>query len=177
MPTPTQNGNQLNPLPLTPVGKGARWLLAAWQNLLINRVNALRLRKIVFLRSDGTNVLPSIEAIITSSPQGGTIATVPPFSNSGSGENGGNLWPSVLYDHTKTYSKGQWIWVQPANTAVTTGYVDATTGILTKATPGLYRAAQAVPADNIPVFPEPNADDITDKTKVFWIFFRGKSVC
>jgi len=99
-----------------------------------------------------------------------------------------NDWPPTLYDQTKKYARGDWIWVKPSSSAVTTGIRDIVSGNIVQASPGLYRARVAiapgtvtvsgspVAAYYIPQVPEPNTDDITAST-VKWIYLRGVASC
>lgn len=97
-------------------------------------------------------------------------------------------WPPVLYDKSSGYAAGDWVWVKPDNTAVTSGAIDADTGLLSYAVPGLWRCTQSnspttivvgitpTTAYHLPQLPYPTSDDVT-ASNVYWAFISGVSAC
>lgn len=101
---------------------------------------------------------------------------------------GADKWPPVLYDKALSWSIGDWIWVKPDNDAVTAGAIDSGTGLMSYATPGLWRCTQPTspsstiigetptPSYNLPQLPYPTPDDVT-ASNVYWAFISGVSAC
>lgn len=106
----------------------------------------------------------------------------------GAGGTVNDAWPPVPYDLTQPWKKGDWIWVAEANIAVTTGGIDADTGLPSFATPGHWRcrkdtapgsvaiAGVPTPVYHLPVLPYPTPDDAT-ADNVYWVFISGKISC
>ena len=72
-------------------------------------------------------------------------------------------WPPVELDPTKAHSTGDYVYISPANTLVTSGMIDLDSDIQTFTDPGIWRAVKAVPAMSesmyhVPQLPLPGAN-------------------
>lgn len=119
------------------------------------------------------------------------------FPSSSSIKSGGWDWMYPTHkegDPTQTYSADTFMFLSANNPLVTTGLIDAVSGLNVKALPGFWQAAKNVPAQvvvagvtkwNVPVFPYPGATGTPsgsplkgdlDGGGLFWIYF-GQIVC
>ena|GEM_PF-4295908 len=98
-------------------------------------------------------------------------------------------WPPPIYDKTKYYLVGNWVWVRAADTICTAGVIDPLTGLTVKSLPGLWRCLRAsgpvvtTPPGNaagtyyrIPQTPYPTPDDPTAKN-MFWLLISPAVNC
>ena len=93
----------------------------------------------------------------------------------------------ILYDHTKSYSFQEIVYVAPDDPMVTTGVIDPDTGQTVTATPGKWVALQAVapvvnpaglPAGTyyrIPQLPIPTPGDLDNTDPDFTAFGSGEA--
>lgn len=106
----------------------------------------------------------------------------------GSGGASTETWPPVVYDKSKSWAVGAWVWVKPSDAAVIDGAIDADTGLTVYATSGHWRCRKAASpttidvggapttAYHMPILPYPNADDAT-ASNVYWVFISGQATC
>jgi len=98
-------------------------------------------------------------------------------------------WPPPIYDKTKYYLVGDWVWVRAADTICTAGVIDPLTGLTVKSLPGLWRCLQAsgpvvtTPPGNaagtyyrIPQTPYPTPDDPTAENMI-WLLISPAVNC
>ena len=104
------------------------------------------------------------------------------------------LWqqPNKELDPNVAVSKDTFVYLSPLNPLVTDGLVDLTTDELVKAIPGIWQAAQDVPAQdeddkyNVPQIPYPGAGAAPsgiplkgdlDGAEVYWILWSQAPIC
>lgn len=90
------------------------------------------------------------------------------------------------YVMTNPYPRQTWVHVSSTNVAATTGTIDPVSGLPVKSTPGWYCSAPGgvpiagtpdSPAYHIPQVPLPDASNIDDSTKNFWVIFIPEAQC
>jgi hypothetical protein len=102
------------------------------------------------------------------------------------GGGGMQLASPMEYDMTQPYPGQTWVHVGASNTAVTAGTIDPVSGLQVFSTPGWYCSAPGgVPiatvdgesAYNIPQVPLPDASDVDDSSRNFWVIFVADAQC
>ena len=101
-------------------------------------------------------------------------------------------WPPVELDPTKAHSTGDYVYISPANTLVTSGMIDLDSDIQTFTDPGIWRAVKAVPAMSesmyhVPQLPLPGANGTVpggspmkgdaDGADVYWLMIWKNDYC
>lgn len=86
-----------------------------------------------------------------------------------------------IYDKENSYLADEIVWIEATNSIVTAGAIDADTGTLLYASPGLWlciksTSPSAGPKYNVPREPWPVSDDPTSDSN-YWILLRGPITC
>jgi hypothetical protein len=178
--------------PGTFIGKNWRAKMCGFFTCLLNP----KIRAVV-TPADGTPPVTS-EAEIVMGPNG-WVATIDLTQAVASGGGGGGfdwMYPTHReYDPTLPYSAGKFMTISPKNALVTAGMTDLVLGTVIKSPPGIWQAAQNVPAQttdsppkvNVPQMPLPGAAGAVptgtplkgdyDGANVFWIPWAGYPSC
>jgi hypothetical protein len=102
------------------------------------------------------------------------------------GGGGMQLATPMEYDMMQSYPGQTWVHVSETNPAVTEGTIDPVSGVQVYSQPGWYCSASGgvpiatvddAPAYNIPQVPLPDASNIDDATKNFWVIFIADAQC
>jgi hypothetical protein len=152
-----------------------------------NAVNNMQVRVVstVGLSSGGTpSALNNITPSFVYDANGNGVLTVPIPSVTQNGTNPpGWFWTNGArnYDPSATYDDQQVVYVQSTSAAVTTGLLDAGSGIVEKSIPGLWVALQPVapqtgPSYYVPRLPMPTPDDM-DAENNYWAFLSPMDTC
>jgi hypothetical protein len=149
--------------------------LASWLNSLLESAQS-------------TQIKPGVGYIIHSQSLNGTVLEITSRNSSS------RPWqtPNKELDPTVAVSKGTWVYISPNNPLVTTGLTDLAAGTILQSPPGIWEAAQNVPAQvtvggvikyNVPQLPTegtpsgtPLAGDL-DASTLFWIRIQEYSPC
>lgn len=95
-------------------------------------------------------------------------AKIPPAA-----KGGGDSWPPIELDPSKSCVVGDWRYVAPTDAIATTGLKDLTLGIVIQAAPGLWRARLAVPAATVAGYNVPQDLGI----RGYWVLIQGYGYC
>lgn len=163
-------------IPKKPVGDSALWTWRRWIWDLLAGGNFP-------IKGDGNVIVQWQQGVyrISSKPMPNGTYTFP--------------WQSPKeLDPTVAVSKDTFVYISPLNPLVTTGLTDIDLGVPVKALPGIWQAAQDVPAQtsdtppqyNVPQIPYPGGGSAPvgtplkgdlDGTGVYWILWSQAPIC